>query len=88
MSHPLLVFSTLVLRISERYEPEGGGDRPHPPTEPRHIASVSHLRTRGLSPLLADVLTCVLTFVATAITSAIAIAAIEVAGVTSAIATS
>jgi len=30
-------------------------------------ASVSHLRTRGLSPLLADVLTCVLTFVATAI---------------------
>jgi len=43
MSHPLLVFSTLVLRISERYEPEGGGDRPHPQhnpditqTEPRH----------------------------------------------------
>jgi len=35
---------------------------------------------------LADVLTFVLTFVATAITSAIAIAAIEVAGVTSAIA--
>ena len=32
-----------------------------------HIASASHLRTRGLSPLLADVLTCVLTFVATAI---------------------
>jgi len=31
------------------------------------IASASHLRTRGLSPLLADVLTCVLTFVATAI---------------------
>ena len=67
MSHPLLVFSTFFLRISERYEPEGGGDRPHPPTEPRHIASVSHLRTRDLSPLLADVLTCVLTFVATAI---------------------
>ena len=35
MSHPLLVFSTLVLRITERYEPEGGGDRPHHPTEPR-----------------------------------------------------
>ena len=32
-----------------------------------HIASASHLRTRGLSPLLADVPTCVLTFVATAI---------------------
>jgi len=31
------------------------------------IASASHLRTRGLSPLLADGLTCVLTFVATAI---------------------
>ena len=27
MSHPLLVFSTLVLRITECYEPEGGGDR-------------------------------------------------------------
>ena len=31
------------------------------------IASASHLRTRGLSPLLADVLICVLTFVAAAI---------------------
>ena len=34
---------------------------------PLFIASASHLRTRGLSPLLADVPTCVLTFVATAI---------------------
>jgi len=33
------------------------------------IASASHLRTRGLSPLLADAPTCVLTFVATAISS-------------------
>ena len=33
----------------------------------RYIASASHLRTRGLSPLLADVLTCVLTFVTAAI---------------------
>jgi len=33
----------------------------------KNIASASHLRTRGLSPLLADVLTCVLTFVAAAI---------------------
>ena len=31
------------------------------------MASASHLRTRGLSSLLADVPTCILTFVATAI---------------------
>jgi len=38
-----------------------------PPIHLIVIASASHIRTRGLSPLLADVLTCVLTFAATAI---------------------